>query len=202
MSDPRKGLCFPRLSCCRQWCRHVHHYLRDYRIPAWLCGCTLLCYSAYWVMVHLWSDFFDLNRSKIIIQPLLFPAFCLLPSVAHWHTWKRDNLLVLTALAWILVSHLISSQAWMRLIHYSWLRARLWRDFQSIRFSVLQNQPWELPLGDPTGEAAHLAASVLREVELFTGNAGLQAAGLSQVGAPTPPTGLHRTTSVLKSDCN
>lgn len=41
-------------------------------------------------------------------------APCLLLSVAHWHTWKHDNLLVLTALAWILVSHLISSQAQMR----------------------------------------------------------------------------------------
>lgn len=62
------------------------------------------------------------------------------------------------------------------------LRARLWRDFQSIRFSVLQDQPRELPPGDSAGEPAHLATSVLREVELFTGNNGLQTARFSEVG--------------------
>lgn len=60
-------------------------------------------------------------------------------------------------------------------------RTRLWGDFQSIRVSVLQDQPGELPPGDPAGEAARLAARVLREVELFTGNAGVQATGLPQV---------------------
>lgn len=73
----------------------------------------------------------------------------------------------------------------------SWLRAYLWRDFQSIRFSVLQNQPWELPSGDPAGEAAHLAACVLWEMELFTGNTGLQTAGISEVGIPDQVTSHH-----------
>lgn len=62
-------------------------------------------------------------------------------------------------------------------------RTRLWGDFQSIRVSVLQDQPRELPPGDPAGKAARLAARVLREVEFFTGNAGVQAAGLPQVRA-------------------
>lgn len=54
-------------------------------------------------------------------------------------------------------------------------------NFDSIGFSVLQDQPGELLTGDPAGKAAHLAAGVLREVELVVRNTGLQAAGLSEV---------------------
>lgn len=61
--------------------------------------------------------------------------------------------------------------------------------------SVLQDQCRELSSGDPAGEATDVAARMLREVELFSGNARLSTARLSEVSMLTAQSHTHTFSS-------